>query len=78
MCKNLWDLTEREHEVLCLLAAGYRRKRIAIKLEITDATVKAHVRNIMMKLVADNSRTAIRIAQRQGLLTDKQIPEICN
>jgi len=44
------NLTEREHEILELLAAGMSNKLIARRLHIGDGTVKVHVKNLLRKL----------------------------
>lgn len=43
-------LTDREEEILQCLAQGLSNKRIARQLDITDATVKVHVKNLLKKL----------------------------
>lgn len=53
-------LTPREHEVLALLADGLNNRRIARRLGITEATVKAHVTRILGALrVEDRTQAAI-------------------
>lgn len=44
------DLTEREHEILALIADGMSNKVIARELEISDGTVKVHVKHLLRKL----------------------------
>jgi two-component system nitrate/nitrite response regulator NarL len=44
------NLTEREHEILELLAEGMSNKLIARRLDISDGTVKVHVKNLLRKL----------------------------
>jgi DNA-binding NarL/FixJ family response regulator len=61
-------LTERELEVLRLLAAGLRNKEIAHSLGITVQTVKNHVHNILEKLRVHRRRHAVRLACEMGLL----------
>ena len=64
----LEPLSEREHEVLILLAQGSSNKDIAARLFITEGTVKNHVSNILGKLgVRDRTQAAIR-ARELGLL----------
>ena len=46
----LADLTEREREVLGVLAEGLSNKAVAARLFITEATVEAHVKQIFLKL----------------------------
>lgn len=47
---NLDALTERERQILRLIAEGQSNKAIARRLEITDATVKVHVKHLLKKL----------------------------
>lgn len=44
------DFTEREREILCLLADGRNNKQIARLLGISDATVKVHIKHLLRKL----------------------------
>lgn len=62
-----FDLSEREREVLVLLAQGASNRDIAEKLFITEGTVKNHVSNILGKLQAENRTQAADIARRFGL-----------
>jgi len=57
--KLLMQLTEREKEVLLLLAGGLSNKMIADKLFISPATVKSHTLNIYHKLQVGNRTSAI-------------------
>lgn len=61
-------LTEREHEVLDLLAQGKANKEIAAALVITERTVKFHISSIMGKLGAANRTEVVSIAVQQGLI----------
>ncbi len=62
------DLTEREMEVLKLIAAGYSNQKIADHLVITLGTVKGHVSNILSKLhLADRTQAAV-YAWKEGLV----------
>ena len=58
------DLTQREVEVLNLLATGATDKQIAARLSLSPHTVKSHVRSILSKLHAVNRRDAVRLASR--------------
>lgn len=61
-------LTEREIEVLRRVAAGNSNKIIADQLKLTEATVKAHMKNILSKLGANDRTHAVTIALRRGFL----------
>jgi len=62
------DLTEREMEVLTLIARGYSNQRIMDELVISLGTVKGHVSNILGKLhLADRTQAAI-YAWQEGLV----------
>jgi len=61
-------LTQRENDVLQLLAQGLTNKAIAHQLGITDHTVKFHVNAIMTKLSAQSRTEAVVIATRAGLI----------
>ena len=62
-------LTPRELEVLALLAEGLSNKGIALRLGISDQTVKFHVASITGKLGAHTRTGAVRLAVRRGLIT---------
>lgn len=61
-------LTERELQVLQLLAQGLANKQIAITLGISEHTVKFHVSGIYAKLGAASRTEAVRLGVRQGLI----------
>ena len=61
-------LTQRELEVLELVAAGLGNKEVASRLEISEHTVKFHVASIMGKLGAGSRTEAVTLAIRQGLI----------
>ena len=67
-------LTGRELEVLQLLAQGYSNKCMAQQLVLSEHTVRAHLRNIMRKLGADNRVQAVARATRDGLLVEQGVP----
>ncbi len=62
-------LTERELEVLSLLAKGLPNKQIALALGISEHTIKFHVSSIYSKLNATNRTEAIRAGLRGGWVT---------
>ena len=62
-------LTERELEVLSLLAQGMPNKEIAAHLTISERTAKFHVSSIMGKLGATNRTEAVSLAAQKGLIT---------
>ena len=61
-------LSERELEVLRLVADGLPTKQIASTLSISQRTVKFHVNSIFHKLGADNRAQAVAVAAQRGLL----------
>jgi len=61
-------LTEREEDVLKLLALGMSNQEIADKLVISERTVRTHVSNILMKLHLANRTQAALHAWREGLV----------
>jgi DNA-binding NarL/FixJ family response regulator len=61
-------LSEREVEVLTLLAQGMSNKEVAGALFISRATVKSHIENILRKLEASDRAAAVAEGFRRGLL----------
>ena len=61
-------LTEREVEVLRRVATGNANKVIAFELSVSEATVKAHMKNILAKLGANDRTHAVTIAVKRGFL----------
>jgi len=62
------SLTEREVQVLKQVAAGNANKIIATHLEISEETVKAHIKNILSKLAANDRTHAVTIALKRGII----------
>jgi DNA-binding NarL/FixJ family response regulator len=62
-------LTEREIDVLRLIATGNSNKQIADHLSIGEATVKSHVTNILSKLSANDRAHAVTIGLKRGIIT---------
>jgi len=62
------NLSAREHQVLEFVAAGKSNKEIAAELQITEATVKGHMTNILGKLGVTDRTQAVITAIRRGLV----------
>ena len=63
---QLDDLTEREHQILELVAAGFSNKEIGQRLYLTEKTVKHYMTNILQKLHVRNRVEAALIAQKKS------------
>jgi len=61
-------LTDREQEVLLLMAGGLKYKEIADKLFISLNTVRSHVKAIYGKLGVNNRTQAIETARQLGIM----------
>jgi DNA-binding NarL/FixJ family response regulator len=61
-------LTSREIDVLRLIAAGGANKEIAARLSITEETVKSRVKNILLKLGANDRTHAVTTALKRGII----------
>ena len=64
----LEDLTEKEQQILKLLAGGFSNKEIASSVFLAEGTVKNHVSNILSKLNTRDRTRAVLIALNQGLV----------
>lgn len=62
------DLSQREQEVLKLLAQGASNREIAEHLVLAEGTVKNHVSSILIKLHAANRTQAAKLARERGLI----------
>ncbi len=71
--ENPQALTERETDVLSLLANGKANKEIALQLHISETTVKTHVSNILTKLGVPSRTQAALYAVRIGLASLPQV-----
>ena len=61
-------LTDREVQVVELVAQGMRNKEIGVSLGITETTVQVHVKNILAKLKVQDRSGAITAAIRRGII----------
>jgi len=61
-------LTDREVQVLRRVAAGKPNKLIAVELDISEGTVKTHMKSILPKLDASDRTHAVMIALKRGIL----------
>ncbi len=64
----LEDLTEKEKQILKLVAGGFSNKEIASSIFLAEGTVKNHVSNILAKLNTRDRTRAVLIALNQGLV----------
>jgi DNA-binding NarL/FixJ family response regulator len=71
---DLSELTDREQEVLTLVAAGHPNDHIAALLTISPSTAKTHVNRIMTKLRAHDRAQLVIIAYEAGLITPGTAP----
>lgn len=65
--KHSGEITEREHQILTLLAAGLRNKDIARELSISEATVENHLHHIFEKLGVSNRVQAALYALQSSI-----------
>jgi DNA-binding NarL/FixJ family response regulator len=70
LAEHLGDeaLTPREIGVLQLIRDGHKNKQVADRLSISENTVNFHIKNIVVKLGANDRTHAVTIAVRRGLL----------
>ena len=59
-------LSNREREVLDLIAHGHKDREIALALDIEECTVRFHVKNLLTKLVAKTRAAAVYRAVKNG------------
>jgi DNA-binding NarL/FixJ family response regulator len=66
--RRIEELTEREHEVLVLMARGATNAEIAERLYLSEATVKTHIGRVFTKLDARDRAAAIVFAYDHGIV----------
>jgi len=69
LADRLPSITQREREVLRLLADGLANEKIGQQLHISPETVRTHVRKAMAKLDADTRTQAVATALRQSIIS---------
>ena len=69
-------LTEREFDVLRLIAKGCSNKEIALKLSVSELTVRTHVSNILCKLHLASRTQAALYALQKGITSLEDIPAL--
>ena len=62
-------LTQRQREILALLAEGLRNSDIAARLDMPETTVKVHVKGVLQKFGVNNRTHAVMIAIRRGMVS---------
>jgi DNA-binding NarL/FixJ family response regulator len=70
----LRSLSERERQILALLARGYSNRRIADACHLSLNTVRTHVQNVLVKLGVHSKLEAAALAVRQGLVSIQDHP----
>jgi DNA-binding NarL/FixJ family response regulator len=68
-------ITGRETEILDLLARGEANKEIAERLQISENTVKTHLKSILGKLQVRSRTEAVTVALRRGIIQPPERPE---
>ena len=63
-----YNLTQREYEVLCLIAEGLDNQEIADRLVVSLSTARAHVHNVLGKLYVADKHKATVLAYKEGLV----------
>ena len=64
---RLDNLTARERQILTYIIAGYLNKQIAVELDITERTVKAHRKQVMEKMGVDSLAELVRLTEKAGV-----------
>jgi DNA-binding NarL/FixJ family response regulator len=76
LAPRLARLTPQQGRVLMMLSEGLANKQIAHALDVSEATVKAHVSAVLQKLGADNRTQAVVLARRLAGEIDKGQGEV--
>lgn len=66
----LFDLTERERQILCRLTVGESNKEIARALDLAEKTVRNHLHNVFRKMAVADRTQAVILALRHELCAD--------
>ncbi len=69
--ENIQELSNREYQVLELLAQGMSNKELANELYISEKTVKNHVSNVLTKLSVNDRTQAVIVGLKKGLVSLK-------
>jgi DNA-binding NarL/FixJ family response regulator len=72
--KRAHSLSQRETEILALIAEGMSSRSIAERLVVSVETVRSHAKNIIRKLEANGRAEAVSIAYRTGILDSDALP----
>jgi DNA-binding NarL/FixJ family response regulator len=67
LARRIGELTPQQYRILSMLGQGLLNKQIAWELDITEATVKAHMTAIMRKLGVNNRTQAVTVFNRMGV-----------
>jgi DNA-binding NarL/FixJ family response regulator len=67
LARRVGELTPQQYRILCMLGEGLLNKQIAWELDITEATVKAHMTALMRKLGVHNRTQAVTAFNRLGV-----------
>jgi LuxR family transcriptional regulator, transcriptional regulator of spore coat protein len=70
-------LTQREHQILELVAVGLSAKEVAQQIDIAPRTVERHIENIRLKMRARNRTHMVTCAAMSGMLTAATVAEPC-
>jgi len=72
LCTNSYKLTLREREILSWIKEGKTNSEISMILNISESTVKTHLKNLFAKLDVVTRAQAIHVAMTEGLLYDRR------